>query len=146
MTAVAAVIDRQTFTGTAAASAGTFAVSVAIPTDRHARLEARIIMNRLSAGHLADAADLYAECAISNKNGAVSLTTAAVGSSNPSNAVTLLAARVEATDANFTSVSPPTTAVWTAPAGASGLLTITNQGAQNADVLVIVDIFIGGSS
>lgn len=146
MTALAALFDQKTFTGTAASGGGTFQCDVPIPTDRHARLRAVVIMSRLSGGHLTDAGDLLAECAISNKNGAVSFTTAQVGSANPSNSATLLAADVQAADANFNSVSPPSGAVWTAPAGNNAHLTVTNQGAQSADVLVVVDIIIGGSS
>lgn len=138
MTSAAVVLDRKLFSGTAAAGASPF-FDVAVPTDKALFLRAHVFLTALSVGNLIAVGGLVAEYVIYNNNGSLTAPTAITTSSNPQNSANLIAVWAEAEDPVLEGIATPSTAVWS-HTGTVARLTVTNNGVQDADVTITVDV------
>lgn len=152
----AAVIDRTLFNNgglTVTTSGGTYAPTVAVPTDKAMRLRATAIFSSSNAGHLQFAGSLVAEYAVQNANGTLTAIPAAGNSQVPtnSNTVTVSGATTNMTGeyveadnhANFNGIS---TLVWTV-SGTNAVCTFTNNSTTAAVFITIyVETFTVGST
>lgn len=155
-TVSAAVLDRTIFNNggsTVTTSGGTYAPTIAVPTDKAMRLRATAIFSSSNAGHLQFAGSLTAEYVVQNANGTLTAIPAAGNSQNPtnSNTVTVSGATTNVTgewvqagnDANFNGIS---TLVWTV-SGTNAIVTFTNNSTIAAVfITIIVETFTVGST
>lgn len=141
MTSAAPTFDREVFTGTAAHGSGTFVVNIAVPTDTSFYLKASISLTALVSSHLQAVCGLVADFLVYNNAGSlVTPAAATLGSNNPQNSSSLLAAYVEASDTTFNPGGTASNAVWDTN-GTNARLTVTNTAvSQDADVTVIVEV------
>lgn len=139
MTSAAVVLDRKLFSGSAAAGASPF-FDVAVPTDKALFLRAHVFLTALSVGNLIAVGGLVAEYVVYNNNGTLTVPAAITTSNNPQNSANLIAVWAEGEDPVFETLpSTTSTAVWS-HTGTVARLTVTNNGLQDADVTVTVDV------
>jgi len=139
------LFKKKLYTGTAAASGGTFIADfdMASFNDKGARLEAFVFLSSATSSHMNNFASLRAEYVVENKNGTVTATTAVTGSTNPLNSTTAgeQAAHVETSEAGFNNAGGDTfaTAVWTIST-TKARLTVTNNSTTSITANVTVEI------
>jgi hypothetical protein len=135
------------FTGTAAASGGTFVADFDLASfvDKGVRIEAFVFGSAATSSHLHDFASLRAECVAANKNGTVAFSTTSSGSANPLNSNTAgeAAAHVECSDAGFNNAGGGTfmTAVWTIST-TKARLTVTNNSVTSITANITVEMIV----
>lgn len=143
MTAVSPILDRKTFTGTAAHGGGTFTADYAVPTDRGVVIKANVIFSAQTGApaHLTIVTNMVTQYCVRNNNGTLAEPTAMAGSSNPRTAANLVAADVETDE--FAG-GAPSSATFSISTTNARLTATNNASSQDADVTVVMEVLLFG--